>query len=233
MSPHISTLDLNRYRYGELDREQHAAVDAHVEACARCARRLSTQQANRVEFVARPVPQAIANADHTPAPAAANNTRHLSRVLSMVLMAAAAALLWVAVPSAPLAGSSGDTILLRGDLPDLELWLESDRGPRPLRAGERLHSGDTVQMLFRPRGARWITLVGRDGTDAIEVWGTTEPMGNHLQPAPFALTLDDSPGPQQFFLLASDGPLDRATIREAVEGEAPGVRLTHLTVEKD
>ena len=110
----------------------------------------------------------------------------------------------------PVAGYVG----FKGETPTLEVWVRSDAGPRALREGESVSAGDAVQLAFDARGARYVTLAGRDGTGTLEVYRTVETAGRSgLTMAPFALELDDAPGPQTFLVLAHEAPLDEAALR--------------------
>lgn len=229
---HVNTLNLHRYRLGEMDASEAQIVRDHLDSCERCATRLNAQQNERAAFVAQPTPDVIKRAARPPA---AN--RSMAPWVLGVVAVAAAALFGVYVanfdpPGAALDPDQAHT-RMKGDLPDLELWLQTDVGPRAMRAGESLSSGDTVQLLFRPKGAAWVTLAGKDGGGTLEVWGTAEALGDHLQPAPFGLTLDDAPGPQVFYAIASDTPLDLAGVEAAISGDADNARVRTLTVPKE
>ncbi len=228
MSAHISTLDLNRYRYNEMDASQRAQVDLHVGECKRCHRRLQVQQANREAFVLQPVPQVITEA--TASPQAPWWKRWIP---ATGLMLAAALALFVVLPLLNNPTVDVPSTRAKGDLPELELWVGSERGPKALRAGQSLHEGDKVQLLFRPAGAPWVTLAGADGTGQIEVWGHAEALGDHLQPAPFALTLDDAPGPQIFYVIAADHALSEEEALSAIEGTLENTKVLELTVPKE
>jgi hypothetical protein len=231
MSSHVHTLELHRFRLGELDPDEHSRVRSHLDGCDRCTERLAVQQAERKAFAARQLPSALLEAER-PQPANRSMMRFFGPAALIVVAAAA---LVIATPFDTLAPLDPivDEVRPKGDLPDLELWLNTDVGPRPLRAGERLATGDTVQMLFRPAGASWVTLAGKDGSGTLEVWGTAEPIGDHLQPAPFALTLDETAGPQHFFIVSFDSPLDASGVSSAIEGTLDGARVRELVVPKD
>src|SRR5213076_735145 len=46
---HVSTLDLHRLRYGELDKARASEVRTHVDGCPTCTERLQAQHAMRAE----------------------------------------------------------------------------------------------------------------------------------------------------------------------------------------
>ena len=63
---HVTTLDLHRLRYGELDKARAAEVRAHLDGCPMCTERLQAQHAMRAEFEVRPVPAALREASKRP-----------------------------------------------------------------------------------------------------------------------------------------------------------------------
>lgn len=233
MTRHISTLNLHRLRYGELDGDDLASVNEHLESCERCQRRLGVQQAERNAFEISPLPAALQEAALPTIPA---NRPMWPRIVAIAAVALAAmAIGFLSLPSevAPVEPDPvDDGIRAKGDLPAIEVWLDTERGPRALRAGESLEPGDRVQLLYRPEGASWITLVGRDGAGDVEVWGSVEPIGDHLQPAPFGLTLDETPGAQEFHVIRSDRPLDRDEIDRIISGEEPSAQWEYISVPK-
>ena len=222
MTAHISTLKLNQYRYGELESGASDEVRAHIERCEQCASRLAVQERARSEFALQPVPDAIAA---TAVPA--NNTRWLFR-LAPVVVAALALLLstFFLLPD--------DGVRPKGFLPEIEVWVGTDAGPRPLRADEKLSAGDSVQLVYNPAGHPLVTLVGRDGSGTLEVYGSALPeQPDALQPAPFALTLDGARGPQEFWVIASDRPLDDGELLDAIEGRLNDVHVRGVIVPKE
>lgn len=216
---HPSTLKLHQYRYGELDAAASAELRAHVDACASCSERLRAQEAQRAEFVALPVPDAIRELEAAPVPW----WRRLRWALvAGALIPAAAAALLLARPllTGPVAPEIADT-RTKGEAPALEVWVEGPEGLRVIGEGERLGAGDRVQPYFDPRGSPFVTFAGSDGGD-VEVYRTVAVENPGLQPAPFGLTLDDAPGPQWLYAIGSDAPLDVEAVRQAIgSNEAP------------
>jgi hypothetical protein len=95
---------------------------------------------------------------------------------------------------------------------------------------ESVGAGERIQVLFDPQGHRWVTFAGQDGAGSWERYGAVEPKEGGLQPAPFALTLDDTPGDQRLFILAGDRALALAEVRDAVEQGATGFSVTETAV---
>lgn len=226
---HPSTLTLHRLRCGELGEVELAAVRGHLASCERCASRLRAQEAERAAFVLRPIPDAIRELA-SPPPA----RRWWHDLVPFALAAAAATLLFVAVPELREATSvAPDGIRYRGELPDVEVWVDAGAGVHALRPGERLRPGDKVQLQYDPRGASVVAIAGRDATGEVQVFTTQAPTGIGLVRAPFALTLDGAPGAQELFVVGADRALTEAEVKAAVTHGVPGVRVARVTLDKD
>jgi len=205
---HLSTLALHRYRLGELSSSEADAAALHLESCNPCQARMAAAQEDDDAVAAEPLPAFLADLsdaplpDEPPAPEPAQWAVFLRRVgMPAVSLLAAAAMLLVALSSMqrPI---EDDGLRTRGDLPDLEVWLQSSDGHRPLQVGEALGDGDQVVLFFHPHDAERVAIAGRDHSGDIEVYRLLNPVKDGLQPAPFGLTLDDSPGVQEFFVVA-------------------------------
>ncbi len=225
---HISTPQLHGYRYGELPPDVRASVESHLAACDRCAKRHALQLREREAFVAMPVPPAILAAS-APPPRSwwANTIRWLSPA-AIGLAAAAAIALVVIRPG-------DDGIRSRGDgTAEIEAWIATEAGPRALRPDETVHAGSVLQLSYDPEGASHVWLAGRDGTGTVEVYGPVHPARPEgLQPAPFSLTLDDAAGPQEFFAVRSDRPLDADAVKAALAGDVEGISVARLAIPKE
>jgi hypothetical protein len=225
MTGHISTLKLHQYRYNELPSDGRFEVEAHLASCARCAERLAVQQREREAFVAMPVPPAILGAS---APRRASWLRWLLPAGGLVAVAAAV-LLAVGVPM------SGKNHVKGHGHGDLEALVESPQGPRALHPGETVHAGSVVQLSYDREGASHVWLAGRDGTGTVELYGEVPAGIDGLQPAPFSLTLDGAPGPQEFFAVRSDRALTEDEVKRAVQASVPprGASVARLSLPKE
>ncbi len=234
MSVHLSTLTLHKLRYGELDGDALASARAHLEACERCAGRLAVQERERAAFVLQPMPAAIREAAAT-SPSRSIWPRWLRDLSPFLVAAVAAAALFVVVPEVRQATTPPevvDTVRLKGELPAIEVWVDTGTGARPLRPDERLSAGDRLQLKYDPRGASHVAFAGRDGAGLVEIYGAFPVEGRGLVAAPFGLMLDATPGDQQLFVLTSDRPLTPAQVKEALTRRVPGVRVVEATVRK-
>ncbi len=226
---HLNTLVLHQLRYGELQGPALERARAHLETCELCSGRLRAQEAERAAFVATPVPEAISTLgrerrrpwwrDWMPIGAAA-------------LVAATLFLVVRDVRTELAPEAVEDVVRYRGELPELEVWVKRAEGTRRLRPGEAVGAGDRVQLKYDPRGASSVALAGRDGSGKIEVWTTNAPTGLGLVTAPFALTLDDTPGDQELFVVGSERPLTEDEVKAAVSGRVQGARVGRVVLPK-
>lgn len=210
---HVNTLALHRLHAGELDPAEAAPLRAHLDTCPRCSARWQALQAQREAFVLQPVPPAL----RTPAAPPAWR-RWLLWGLAPALALGIA--LVVVGPGAPGPHPGLEEGRTKGAAAALEVWLDTPQGPKLLHEGDSVAAGDTVQLRFDPGPHRVVTLAGRDGRGAVEVYGSTEARGG-VQTAPFALTLDDTPGDQVFYALFTVSPPAPEAVRAAVGDGAP------------
>jgi len=226
---HLSTLMMHRVRLGELEGAARDEAEAHLRECEECTEIADAQAHAEDRFAEEPLPDWLLSLEepspmpasgHTPklAPPIAHvpANRPFPRWIAGLLTLAAAALIVVGI------GFSGGEPLEvgreKGVLPTVELWVKSDVGPRPIRSGEALRTGDTVQVFYDSRGASHAVIAGRDGSGRIEVYGVV-PKHEKLGPAPFSLTLDDAPGPQEFFVVTGARPLTSDDVTRAIRGQ--------------
>ena len=228
---HLSTLTLHRLRYGELDGTERDGAQAHLRVCPRCAERLGVQQAERASFVLQPVPDRLKSFGEGDD---GFFRRLLRELVPFAVAAVAAAAVTLAVPVLRSASdpTEADTIRVRGEMPAIEAWVDLGTGPRPLRDGESLGSGDRVQLRYDSHGADHVALAGRDASGVVEIYTLAAPSGVGLTTAPFALELDDAPGQQELFVITSDGPLDEPTVEAALTGPVPGVTVSRVAFPK-
>lgn len=238
---HVSTLRLHRLRLGELSPTEEGEIRRHLADCPRCAARLDLQEQQRQAFVAAPIPEALRP---QPAPWA----RWL-RWAGLALLPVAAALFLVVrlpeistAPEPPALRAETPGLRTKGEAAHLEAWIDAPAGPVALRDGQPLSAGARVQLRFDPGPWRYVTLLGRDGQGVVEVYGTIPAKGAGLQDAPFALTLDDTPGVQQFYGLLSQIRPDPDDLTAALSGPdaeaaltaaVPGAQLVSLSFPKE
>jgi len=237
---HLSTLTLNRYRYGELDDREVATLRTHLDGCDQCAARLQAQENNRAAFELSPVPDFISSL----APAEPRAAWWSRWQVWLAPALGAAALVLIALPSgtAPTDGLKDpdrvppEITQTKGAKDVLEAWLETDRGPRPLAEGAEVGPGARIQLRYRQTAQAWVTFAGQDGTGTVEVYGTfpAEVGEQGWQAAPFALTLDDTAGIQKFYaVFTSDPPTPESVeLSLAKEGTVPGGETESIQLNK-
>ena len=221
---HLNTLVLHQLRLGELDPAKKSAAEAHLGACSRCAARAAAQHHDRARFEAAPTPPALLGLS-TPA----NHPHRRATALASSFVAMAAALWLVA-----LGAGAPDTPRerTRGDTPEIELWVQSSAGVRAVHPEDRLGSGDVVQLKYGTDGAGFAVVAGRDLDGEIEVYGSL-PLHAQLAEAPFSLTLDDTPGVQEFFLVTGPSSFGADEARAAIRGAREDLGVAFVSVAKE
>lgn len=223
---HLSTLKLQQLRLGELPAEQQQLAAAHLADCDLCANRLGEFQEARQAFLKAPVP-AWAQ------PQAAPWERMRRWWVALVAVPALTAGMLVLRPESPApveveVSPTDPGLRTKGDSELLEAWVQTGESARPLYQGEALGGGDRVQLRFHPGAHRFVTLAGRDSLGAVEVYGTLPSKGAMLQPAPFALTLDNSRGEQEFYAILTNTRPDPALVQQALKSSP--VRMERASV---
>jgi len=230
-----NTLMLHQYALGELDEVEREQVRQAIEADPDVRRRYQAIQASEAGFAVQSLPPWLQEQGTARAPWWRRWLPVLAPGAGLVALAAAALLvvgLPGTAPTASVDGLGGDEIRVKGELPALEVWVGTEAGPRPIRPGEALSEGTTVNLLFDARGHRFATLAGQDGTGAVEIYDTLEVSGQQgLVHAPFGLQLDDAPGPQAFFVLVHDEPMPGPILQDHVRDGTGD--LTRIVVDKE
>ncbi len=139
--------------------------------------------------------------------------------------------------TAPTTPSPEPTTRTKGaTIPRLEAWVMAGDSERPLYAGEVVGPGTRVQLRYDALGRKYATFAGRDKSGVVEVYATVANEGRGLATAPFALTLDYTPGDQVFYVFLSDhrpSPGDVNSALSATPVRMRGAIVTSLTVQKD
>jgi len=225
---HISTLRLHQLRLGELAPAVASAVESHLATCELCAARLGHQRQERFAFQHEPIPAGL-----VPAPSVWDRLRRWWGAAALVPALAAAGLVF-ALPSP--ADPTVETTRTKGAHAGFEAWVQTGGSVRPLYTGERVRPGTRLQLKYDPGDHAFVTLAGRDGTGAVEIYGTVPADGPGLATAPFALTLDAAPGSQAFYAVMTDrrpdpSALDQALRRDPVRLDGAEVRSVVLQKE--
>ncbi len=222
MSAHLSTLTLHQLRYGELDDAEEVDARAHLATCDLCSERLGAQQSERAAFEVRPVPEAIRNASSAPAPA--NNNRNWVIAVTLIAVAAAVVLVAFTQPfqSASVGTVIGDPIAtgIDGIRPKgnedaivVQAFKDTPSGPIAIDSGGQVRVGDRIQLKVRRPPAPWVTIAGVDGSGEAAVYGSWQPDADDWEPAPFGLTMDDTPGKESIYAIFTETEPNRAALR--------------------
>lgn len=225
MSAHLNTLTLHQLRYDELDEAEEAAARAHLATCELCRERLGAQQSERAAFEALPVPEAIRNASAAPAPA--NNNRSWIAAIAVVAMAAAVVLIaltqpWQGPPAqtviTPPIAHGIDGIRPKGneDTIVVQAFKDTATGPVVIESGSQVRVGDRIQLQVRRPPSPWVTIAGVDGSGEAAVYGSWQPDADDWEPAPFGLTMDDTPGKESIYAIFTDSEPNRAALRSTL-----------------
>ena len=221
-APH--TLTLHRFHAKELDANEAERVRQAIERDPEVRRRYQAILAADAEVQASALPPRLAELRSTPRRSWTIPALGAIGVLAAVSLA-------IAVPATLRPATEPEALYvgLKGELPDLEIWIGTEAGPRLLRPGEPVGPGDTVQLAVRAPEADFVTLVGDDGGGSIEIYGTLTIEGEGMQVAPFALQLQGPAGKtQRFFALPHDEVLDDAQVRDAFEQRPEDWRVLEL-----
>jgi hypothetical protein len=215
---HLSTLDLHKLRYGELDKARAAELRSHVDTCAGCRDRLQAQHAMRAEFEVLPVPPALR--------AAARKPRVPAWVWAFVPGLLVAALAFVVVlPPEHGAPPAVEDVRYKGKSA-VELLLDGSGVVDP--ESTRFHAGDRVQVRIAPgpEAQAWVT-------DGRQILGTFPVEAGKATLAPFSLTLDAEPGSEQLVIVVAREMLRDDEIQRILGGRRmPGVDVTYWELQK-
>lgn len=187
---------LERYALGELSPEERAELEADPDLPAQ----LAALQASDAEVLKRYPVRAVT--------ARARERRRTNWRPLGLLVSAALALFVVGV------GLQDDGIRAKGDL-QLLVHRKTEAGAERLTPGARAEAGDILQLEVS--GATsvygWLLSIDGDGTVTFHNDG-------RLDAPPRALKLDDAAGYEHFYVVVSDAPLKRSSVRQAAE-QAP------------
>jgi hypothetical protein len=216
---HISTLDLHRLRYGELDRARTTELRSHMDGCPSCLARLQAQQAMRAEFEVLPVPEALKGRKRSQ-----GVPSWVWALLPGVTVAALA--LFVLVPTVPDLDGGGEDGPLVEDVRyksagKVEVILEGAGVVDP--KAQTFHTGDRIQVRVAPGPWKhaWIAdgsaVTGAAG--GAEILGTFEVEAGKATLAPFSLVVDGEPGPVRLVVVMARTPLKSDEIQRILGGE--------------
>jgi hypothetical protein len=109
----------------------------------------------------------------------------------------------------------------------LEVFRHAPSGPELLLEGARVSQGDTLQLAYRAHGERYGAILSLDGrgvlTRSLPLEGDEAvPLeAGGLVPLPHALSLDDAPSFERFFLVTGQAPFSLGPVERALSRGDP------------
>jgi hypothetical protein len=155
--------------------------------------------------------------DFEPDPPRWRWTPAFEAVALMASLASGSALLWwTRPPRAPPPSPA-----------ELEVFRAAASGPERLAEGSPVSEGDTLQLAYRAHGERYGAILSLDGrgviTRSLPLAGQEavplEPEG--LVPLQHALSLDDAPSFERFFLVTADSRFPLPPVERALQRGEP------------
>jgi hypothetical protein len=234
-----SDLALDRLHAGELPESEAAALQAHIEGCAECAKRLATRRAGFAAFAeADPVRMlaAIRRGVDEPPGFLERFARPLRFAFAPIAAVAAAAGLLLVV-----SGPDDETTREKGTLA-LHVYRFTAGGSEAVVSGERFYAGDRLRFVVDLPRAGYASVLGvePDG-ELYTAWprggqGTASLPAGAGQQLPGAVSLDESAGREMLYLVVcrSDvAPLRCASRGPGAEPTCPeGCTMTPFAMEK-
>jgi len=226
---------LERFRLGELPREEHEALEEAVERDASLRERLARLERDDRAILAAHPPPAVAERIRRRGPAT-DAPRHGRPFLALGAAAAVAIGLWALAPAwrAPGPEPPGDTTRVKGSGPHLLLYRQAAAGAELLADGAGVKPRDVIQVLYVAAGQRYGVVVSVDGRGGLSVH---LPSGGR-EAAPLdaegpttlasAWELDDAPAFERFFFVTSKAPFAVAAVTEALRRTPPGADPARL-----
>jgi hypothetical protein len=224
---------LDRWLSGELQHAEAAALEAHVESCARCGERRALRTSERAEWQRRP---------HGVIPGARivkpKRMRASLLAASGVLAMAAAALLIVrgGEHTAP------DTVRTKGTR-SLGFYVKHGQGVRRGAQGEAVAPGDALRFVYTSEHAGYFAVLSVDGARRASIYypsaadrAAAIEAGRDV-PLPLSTVLDDVLGQEALFGVFCEQPIALEPLRRALEADAravppPGCSFDRLVIEK-
>jgi hypothetical protein len=217
---HLSSFHVELLRAGVASADERAWMEAHLRACGRCSEMAASFEAHRREFAnSHPRPAS------TPPPTADLTARRraLKRIgFAVALPAAAAFALFVSLRRPAPEAQPGSDVSAKGGA---GLTLVARRAGRvfPVDSGVALKAGDQVRFVIDHVRHRYVIVGSIDGSGHTSIYFPYEgiesvPIANGARvEVPGGIVIDASPGPERFFALFSDHPLQTFSIRRALD----------------
>lgn len=221
---------------GALPPDREAEVRARLAAEVDGAARIEALRSADEQFLAAHPPEVVLPAVRNlaaVAPAAPGGVRpwRPSRVFAVAATLAAAVVVVVlarpAVDERPATPELEQT-RLKGARPSLSLFRRTATGSERLKSGATVRPGDELQLSYTAAGLQYGAIVSVDGAGGVSRHfpsesGTTELESGGSILLDHAFELDDAPGFERFFFVASDDPINPRDIERRLASGLPPV----------
>jgi len=225
--------ELERYRLGELSREQRERIDVLLAADAGLRARLAGLDAADAALLEQCPPRVFAAQVRERALRAGERPRaHRAR---LVLSGAAAAAVVVLAAGVFFASretqKSGDGDRIKGLRPHVLLFRKTADGAERLAPTSLVRARDVIQIVYQAAGRRFGVIVSVDARGVVtRHLPATGTKAAELQPGtvalPAAYQLDDAPHWESFYLVTANAPFDVAVVVDAArQASRAGARV--------
>ena len=228
--------ELERYRLGELSREERERLDALFAADAGLRARLSSLDAADAALFQRCAPKvfAVQVAERL---RTAGEVRRTHRVRLALAWSGAAAMVLLAVGLfLPLreALQPGDGDRIKGLRPHVLLFRKTADGAERLQPASLARTRDVIQVAYQAAGRGYGVIVSVDARGVVTrhlpaTGAQAAPLRSGTVALPAAYQLDDAPQWECFYLVTANAPFDVANVvsatrraASAASGKPPG-----------
>jgi hypothetical protein len=228
----VPDLILERYRLGEMTRDETAAFESRLSGDDELRQRLQALETSDDEI----------QRDYPPTVMAAHVKRRLAtrtadappmaqaRFFGLrwtAVAALAGVLLLVVLVGPPLVGPGEDSAdRIKGLEPTLVLFRKVAEGSEPLQDGALARTGDLIRIGYRAAGRTWGLILSVDGRGVVTVHLPREGtravrLSTQSQVLlDFAYELDDAPRWERFYFVTGSAPFDAAPVIDAAKRAA-------------
>jgi len=240
MLQHIPEWKLERFRLGELPKEEMAAIrqaaDTDSDLQARIeALNVSDQEIHAsypAKWMARQIEQRVDVTDQSEAPGS-SHWFGSGLALAAVMLLAVVISIWLPGPEAPKPWDQKgmDGIRLKGAQPKLLLYRKNASEHEHLTDHSIVHAGDLIQIFYRAAGKSFGIVVSMDGRGAVsQHWpesGTKAARLTQGEPVSlgYAYELDDAPKWERFYFVTSDEVFEVDIVTKLLQGEPDSLQL--------
>ena len=249
---------LERYRLNELPNDEADRLAALLAHDSRLRERLAALEASDEELRGSGVPDRLEAGARQRLSGKVERRRRamfwaVPVVAAIALVAISVARITPSNGGSPAVRSADGPDRIKGLEPALALYRRTAEGSETLADGAVARQGDLIRIGYRPAGHTYGAIVSIDGAGNVTMH--LPPTGSRaaaLKHEPTVLLeqayeLDDAPGWERFYFVASDAPFDVATVMVAARDAAAhrsgtppgglslprGLAQSHFTLQKE